>query len=266
MPTKERITTPDQVIWRYSFFREYVLAAARDNRFIPASKQFPQQIELSCDWHTLFSEMRQNTRAHGNELYVIVASNGAGLFLGTKPGIGRSDCVPDQLIMGEVAKTNKLVGQDTAIGDIHSHPHSWFRDWKETDGVGKQTYEQGLPSITDVQQLVASENHFFKLFGMVVSPYWNACFFRTKLTEDISGSALRQEDTLAFEKYWYQEYGAFGYTHENTLDSRELFGGSSVREWKVYKGIGKKHNLVFYKGKPGENLIRIFPAITNSIT
>ncbi len=258
MTTKELTPISGETTWSYPFFREYLLAVARDRKFVPPTSHFPAEIELSQDWHTLLNGMRERTKTE--ELYAITASDGIQLFQTRVPRLGRSDCVPNSIVMEEVDRVNKAIGEDTVLGDIHSHPDHFGDLWVKDFPPGKEMYEQGLFSIGDLQQLITTYDHFRKIFSIVTTKHWNAAVFLTRDTKKSPPSAFGDEyDITTFERYWYQDYGSFTYQGDSLATRLLIPGGPGTRDWKVYKGVGKEYSLVFYKGRPGENLKKIFP-------
>ena len=88
----------------------------------------------------------------------------------------------------------------------------------------------------------------------VVENHHNYFVFRTAETRDLpSDSSLQGQ--LTFMKHWDRKYGG------------HYFGKSGLQFWaeprfsvsNLNKGIAEEYNLALYKGKPSDDLVRVYP-------
>lgn len=266
-------------IWSYEIFRQYLLALGRryvDRRtsipltqgpisyrnpeFILRTDQYPKEIELSLDWHSILDKIRKDSGDGVERLSVVgTKDNERSLLVQALAAQGLPDYVPAEVIIAQLQKAIEQYHLTTITGDIHSHPRKLLeRIWSKVMPINNR----GMFSAADLYRIV-TPNASMPMIE-VVEGNDNVFAFRTKDTINTGlGSELFSQE--AFEKYWYERNG-FRY-----LGPVEKFGANRAipispraSGWNVNLGIAERHKLVIYRGYSGKNLVREFPAISSA--
>ena len=244
-------------IWGYNHFREYLLALGRDKKFAEPINNFPNEIELSREWHDTLNQMRSDT-ADGRERFIFVATDkgNQNILLPTKSMVGSKNFVPSKVI-DEHYNWGESKNVEEYVGSIHSHPRDYL-------GSLVQLYKKlnfcGNFSIGDLYSLLTEERE--DVSGLVEDED-NLFAFKTLQTKKTDFKYLPgRKGIKKFENYWCS-FNNFNIVKGNVYrqDGR-LINLSDV--WKLESSIAEKHKLVIYRGRPDALLKRYYPPITDN--
>ncbi|MCL4552432.1 MAG: hypothetical protein M1305_02595 [Candidatus Marsarchaeota archaeon] len=248
--------------WDYEkHFREYLLLLARKGKHgLESLRSFPGKIELSPTWHETLNAMREAT-ADGVERWALVGfrEDMRTLVLptvfprGERGSIlqGVKANIPEDVMRREIQRAREKAQVKGIVGDIHSHPRYLHeRLAKRLFGSTRIVGGGGGFSAGDLYSMIIPEGYLPMMAVVEPDEYFFA--FRTRDSRDIPTSP-EVSSQQAFEKYWYEK------------SSVRLVAGFRVVVSPKYStvelnyGIARRHNLVLYRGKPDEDLERIYP-------
>jgi hypothetical protein len=247
-------------VWKYTHFREYLLALARDESFLETIDNYPNRLELSADWHKLLNKMRRESEDLVERYSVVgVDKDGRRLVLQAIPAVGEPRQVSPTTQEAQKEKAKRQAGVDVFLGDIHSHAEKL--SWEYGLSRGEYNHTAAF-SAGDCYCMVGKNTQL--VLGLVQGNE-NLFAFRTresKAEDKLDYLRFKVNKGLSFNKYWYGKSGII-FRKDNKIEKRSVgdgelrIYGSDLR--KVNFDIASKHKLILYKGRPGEDLVRIFP-------
>lgn len=204
--------------WSYGFFREYLLALARGEKFLLPKVQYPKRIELNQSWHELLNQMWRETR-DGLERFALIGfkDDRRAIFLPTRVASGTADGVPWNVVRAENEKAIAKFKIAYCLGDIHSHPAE--KIWPGAAFSAYDFYRILEPDI------------YLPMIGLVEGGK-NVFAFRSRESDYIDPSIFSPE---SFRDFWRDR----------------------VRGWKMNLEIAKKYSLVLYRGGVDRELVKV---------
>src|SRR5579872_6358756 len=70
-----RESRPSREKWTYEHFKDFLLAQARGEEFLPSINQYPTEIQIDLTWHQVLNTMREGTREDEIERVAMVGYN-----------------------------------------------------------------------------------------------------------------------------------------------------------------------------------------------
>ncbi len=219
--------------WTAEDLRSYLLAQAHNlpgRDYCMEQAKFPRQIALDPIWQETFERMRAETATNHREYWAMVGVTNQRdkLVILEKFVVGQRFLVSPEAIDSLVSKVRRT-GISHLVGDIHSHP-AW--------AVEKWLRNQDVFSIADLYGLLISRRSPAVRF--LVGPHQNMAAFRSQESELVPAHLSQR----AFERYWDRRH----YVRLRVGDA-----------FSMNIAVGKRHGLTFYKGFPGQPIVRVFP-------
>lgn len=219
-------------VWTSQDLRYYLLALAHnspDQDYCLELGDFPRQMVLSAIWHETFGRMRTETARHHREYWSVLGATlqRDRLIIPRESVAGAESLVNRELITAQLERWNH--GLAYPVADIHSHPARWGE---------KLIGNQDAFSLGDLYGLLYSREALAARF--LVGPARNLAVFRSRESELLPPHFDQQH----FEEYW---------EHRHCV---RLGLGDSPG---LNLAVGKRHYLAFYRGLPGQPMVRIMP-------
>ncbi len=274
-PEQRQVAAKDAVsLWSYSYFREYLRSLASHafaeegrEKFLLPINQYPEQIELSRDWHTLFNHMRRETALDQKEKWAMIGLkiDDPAIYLQKTAITGLSDAVPFHIIEKTMMHALKTSDIAERLGSIHTHPRdktdkSWIMPPTPTN-IGC-----GHFSLTDMFNHLASNNSkmyvFFRPVYAVVEGNENLVILISQTTDYKAQSYLpRTRDQFVEE--WYTKNG-WKYDREKTDEGNGEYATPMTQRKEtpikdINIQIARLYDLAIYRGHTNGPLIRVFP-------
>ena len=239
-------------LWRYEYFREYLLALGRGKDYTESIDSFPVQIELDGEWHDCLNQLRSET-ADGYERHIFIATDQEKrvVLLPRNLAVGEQTKVPSD-VMREHQQWGKGRGVEEFVGTIHSHPHSKPFSLERLRRFFKYS---GNFSVADMYLLLSKNPSF--VIGLAEDEE-NVFAFRTRETSFTNlGYLLIDKSQSDFKNYWYTRSGL----RINGEYVSRINGGEIRNEdlWNITLDIADRHKIAVYRGKPDFSLIRFNP-------
>lgn len=239
--------------WDYSsHFREYLLLLGdKRDQALESRNNYPYRIELGDGWHETHARMKDETSRDGKERLAIVGfRDDHQLVLPVTPAIGTEDQIPSNVIFEELHRAKVRAGIVDVVGRIHTHPSG--SPFSATD-LFSLLYEHFGPEVA--MRLPKDQLPVTRFFTGVVTPNEVMYAFKTRETFPVRPTDMWPKDPLQFfRKYWFEKSG---YEDRGEPKLKKLRPGANL--WDISLGIAGAHNLVLYRGKHGEDLIRSYP-------
>ena len=240
--------------WDYSNkFAEYLIRVALEGReALESTNNFPTRIELNTQWHSALDKMREETK-DGMERWtpIGIQNDMNSIVIPTDFFKGEEKTIPFASILekDEIRMLIKL-GITNLAGDIHSHPEHFQSFVQRFLFSGRLITEYRGFSPMDLKgviQLSITPTNLH-VFG-VVDQLSNYFTFIAKDTDAISHDSPLQTDK-EFSYYWFKKYAP---------SVVEKLPPVFTTLWDINIAIAKQYNLVLYRGKPGEDLVKYCP-------
>lgn len=227
--------------WNFkTHFREYALLLGRKGKDgLESIDKFPKTIELDTQWHTALDKIRVETKSGGEERYAVIGfrEDSRDFYFPEVSAIGEPGRVPRQAI-GELRwKMWEKYKITSIIGDFHTHPQgSAFSPEDLYNLLNKLTATPYMKGLANEQE--------------------NIFAFRTRETFMVSKIDTPSKGfSSVFTDHWLEKAG-FKY-NEARVHLVRIEPAADI--WKANLGIAEAHRLALYRGKPGQDLRRMYP-------
>ena len=231
-------------VWASEYFREYIIALGRGEKFLLTIDQYPDLIELGRSWHEALENMRTKT-SNGHEHYSIIGFNEIQRIVSVQkePLMGHPGQISPQLQHHALGLASKA--GINPVGDIHTHPNEHNLAFSIAD-----LYSLVCPGSRDYIRVVLGAND--NLFAFRA---------RNSTTTGLSLDALTQE---GFCRFWYEENG-YRFTGISEAGEGAMpISANAPSQWDLNLKVAKKHGLVFYESGAKGDLVKVFPVITRA--
>lgn len=247
--------------WTYeNHLKNYLLVLGRLGKDgLERRENFPRIMTLSRDMNLNIERIRIAQR-DGHERYALLgySPQSSDIIFPSKPAKGDRDSISTQTVVEEMKKMKDDLGVVAFVGDIHSHPSAriyYPEHWAEdpatisarlatfVDKTGKSDLAAFSPQ--DLYSMMSTRETYSQSMQVmgVVQGRKNLFAFATRETFSVKPNELSWN---AFEAYWVQKLQEITSSGETKVDPI----------WELNLMIAKAHNLVLYKGNPGEVLVR----------
>ncbi len=223
-------------IWTSEVLKEYLLSQSKGQEFLLPLEEFPEEIELSHDWHEVLNTMRQGTNHDGIERVALVGFNSShrAIYLpnfkmaagvldkssGVITDYGEGQAVNPTLIELQRIFASKK-GIEGFSGLLHSHPPDSSLFSPIFDLFGEHRLSAG-------DLYIALKGYYGNLMGVADGPI-NSFAFKTK------ESIIPRDDHETFYRLWEQE----------------------PRIRNLDQVIAQKYKLALYRGNKNQSLKRV---------
>lgn len=236
--------------WEYDFFREYLLAISRGDNYLVLAGEYPREIELSGDWHTVLERARRDTNVDLKERGSLVAINVSrrAVFVKNVPYLGTDVEVSHKVYLRARKDASEKVGADVIVAHLHSHPYSPYNLALMNEGKFRNSF-----SPTDLYNLVSTTDR--SILEVLVEGTENLFAFRARDSKPV----ISHKEAIGvnrFHQFWLTHYGFRVFPEDlHRVDS----SGTDHNLWDVNVGIAERYGLVIYKGPAKGNLRRVVP-------
>lgn len=231
-------------VWTSEYFREYIIALGRGEKFLLTIDQYPDLIELSKAWHVTLENMRTKT-SNGHEHYSTIGFNEIQRTVNVQrePLMGNPGQISTQL--QSKAETFANRAGLNRVGDIHTHPNQHNLAF----------------SIGDLYNLVYPGNRNYIMVVLGTNDNLFAFRARNSTTTGLSGDVLTQE---GFCKSWYEGNG-YRFTGISEAGEKTMpISANAPSQWELNLKVAKKHGLVLYESDAKGDLVKVFPVINRA--
>lgn len=228
--------------WQYeSHFREYAFLLGRKGRdALESIDNYPARIELDHSWHMVLDSMRSETAIDRNERFVVAGyrETSRDFYFPEKQGIGEPYAIPIEIIRDMVTEAEEKHGVDSITGDVHTHFY-----------VGPLTFG-------DFYSFLSRSWSYQPYIRGLANPEANIFALETRETFSVSDLDIPGYSTWeGFKNYWMKKAGFKPSDKPHHI--RPAVPTADM--WSANVAISQAHRLALYEGKPGQDLIRMYP-------
>lgn len=229
-------------VWRYeTHFREYAFLLGRKGRdALESLDKFPARIELDESWHDLLDSMRSETATDRNERFVVAGyrETSRDFYFPEKRGVGEPYTILIELILEMLTEAEEKHGVASITGDVHTHNY-----------VGPLTFG-------DFYSFLSRSWSYQPFIRGLVNPEENIFVFETRETLAVSDFEVPNYSSVeGFKNYWMKKAG-FKPSKKPHHIAKAV---PTADMWSANMAIAAAHNLALYKGKPRQDLVRMYP-------
>lgn len=248
---------PLSTVWRYGYFREYILGLGRNKQYYAEMlSNFPKQIELNRGWHNCLNQLRRET-SDNIERYIFIGTDNTRrvVLLPNKTAVGESRSVPLSAIH-EHESWGISKGVEEFVGSIHSHPHRSKSTWDRVKNA-LSIKHTGKFSVADMYNMLNGDPYYIMALAEENA---NVFAFRTHETSRTNLGYLHTVSPESFVSYWYKKHGM--QTNGEYVWRKEGDKPTEDDLWNVVRDIAQTHSIALYRGLTDFSIIREFPPIT----